>query len=370
MKISSALITSFLAFLASNVRAQDHSGHGGMTPSNDTSIPMSNACYTDPSNANCADFQMDAATLNASIQSLCNAMPYMPGCSVNNLCNATTTYSSKPWCSKMSIVADVCQTDMPKMSGCKAWVSLCGNSTSVVKQCKSEPEIPNIPTTAEASGFITSICTEMNMPGCEKCKSSSGMSKRQMDMSGSQTCDYLSVYSDLCKSMPNMSQCQKWSSMCTATKDLPYCTAGSTSDGEPAPSMIMYFHTGIHEYILFKNWIPKTSGQMAGAWFAIFFIGVFYEGFGVFRGNLEANWAATNQPCTSLSLGSFTASLPRDCVRLVMRFIDATIGYSLMLVTMTFNVALFFAVITGLAFGTFLFAKFRAASSEPKSGCH
>ncbi|KAK9763166.1 hypothetical protein K7432_010412 [Basidiobolus ranarum] len=370
MRISTTLLATIITLLSTSVQGQDHGGMNMNPSSNNTSIPMTSPCYTDPSTSSCADFQMESATVDASIQSLCTAMPYMPGCSVRNACTATSQFSSKSWCSGMSVLADVCQTDMPKMTGCKAWVSLCGNSTSVVKQCKSQGEIPNIPTTSEASGFITSICTEMNMPGCEKCKSSSTMSKRQMDMSGSETCDYLSVYSDLCKSMPNMSQCQKWTSMCKTTPDLPFCTSGSSSSGEPAPSMIMYFHTGIHEYILFKNWIPKTSGQMAGAWFAIFFIGMLYEGFGVLRGNLEAKWALTNQPCTTLSLGAFTASLPRDCVRLVLRFVDATIGYALMLVTMTFNVALFFAVVTGLAVGTFLFAKFRAVSAEPKAGCH
>ncbi|ORX92751.1 Ctr-domain-containing protein [Basidiobolus meristosporus CBS 931.73] len=367
MKLSISLILAVFATFPA-VKGQDHSNHGGH--GSGTALPMDSPCYTDNTNSTCADFKMETATLDASIQSLCKAMPYMPGCSVNQVCTATSTYSSKPWCNKMSIVADVCQTDMPKMSGCKAWVALCGNSTSVVKECKSQPEIPNIPTTAEASGFITSICTEMNMPGCEKCKSSKSMKKRQMDMSGSETCDYLSVYSDLCKSMPNMDQCKKWTSMCHATPDLPYCTSGSSSSGEPAPSMIMYFHTGIHEYILFKNWVPKSSGQLVGAWFAIFFIGVLYEGFGVLRGNLEAKWAIANQSCSKVALGSFVASLPRDLVRLAMRFIDATVGYSLMLVTMTFNVALFFAVITGLAVGTFLFAKFRTMSAEPKSGCH
>ncbi|KAK9764646.1 hypothetical protein K7432_007688 [Basidiobolus ranarum] len=358
MRFSNALILA-ISCIVSAIQGQDHSNHGGMSPTpNNNTLPMDSPCYTDPTSAACADFKMEGATLDASILSLCKAMSYMPGCSVNKICTDSPAYSAKPWCSKMSIVANVCQNDMPKMAGCKAWVSLCGNSTSVVKQCKNEPEISNIPTTAEAFGFITSICTEMNMPGCDKC------------IANPKGCDNISTYSDLCKSMPEMSQCKKWSAMCNATPDLPFCTSGTSSSGEPAPSMIMYFHTGIHEYILFKNWVPKSKGQLVGAWFAIFFIGALYEGFGVLRGNLESKWALTNQPSSSISLGFFTASLPRDTIRLVMRFIDATVGYSLMLVTMTFNVALFFSIITGLAVGSFLFAKFRTVSVEPKAGCH
>ncbi|KAK9675127.1 hypothetical protein K7432_016633, partial [Basidiobolus ranarum] len=122
MRFSATLILVISSIFA--VRGQDHSNHGGMSPAPNNTLPMDSPCYTDPTSATCADFKMEDATLDASISSLCKAMSYMPGCSVNKICTDSTTYSAKPWCSKMSIVANVCQNDMPKMAGCKAWVSL------------------------------------------------------------------------------------------------------------------------------------------------------------------------------------------------------------------------------------------------------
>jgi hypothetical protein len=44
------------------------------------------------------------------------------------------------------------------------------------------------------------------------------------------------------------------------------------------------------------------------------------------------------------------------CIRFLSKFIVATLGYSIMLITMTFNYGLFFAVMAGLAFGHALFS--------------
>jgi ABC-type dipeptide/oligopeptide/nickel transport system permease component len=47
----------------------------------------------------------------------------------------------------------------------------------------------------------------------------------------------------------------------------------------------------------------------------------------------------------------------------VFRLLSTTLGYSLMLVAMTFNIGLFIAVIAGFAVGTFLFSPMIKLSS-------
>ena len=53
---------------------------------------------------------------------------------------------------------------------------------------------------------------------------------------------------------------------------------------------------------------------------------------------------------------SLTSGFKISTIRSVLKFFSTTLGYGLMLLTMTFNYGMFFAVIFGFAVGTFLFA--------------
>jgi hypothetical protein len=57
-----------------------------------------------------------------------------------------------------------------------------------------------------------------------------------------------------------------------------------------------------------------------------------------------------------------------DIMRLVFTFIESTISYALMLITMTFNIGLFFAVVTGLAVGIFFFGRHRSLAGLAEAG--
>lgn len=44
-------------------------------------------CYSDPTQASCADFKQDEAITQQNITTLCNSMPFMTGCSLWDQCN-------------------------------------------------------------------------------------------------------------------------------------------------------------------------------------------------------------------------------------------------------------------------------------------
>ncbi|KAL1924472.1 uncharacterized protein VTP21DRAFT_4126 [Calcarisporiella thermophila] len=342
--------------------------------------PSNLSCLADMSRPQCASFQLDEATIAADLKDLCTEMPFMSGCTVQKTCQETPNLSSSKSCNSFSLLADICATDMPRMRGCKNYVALCSRNATYTAprgpQCDAQPALSGLPTTMEASDLVGSICTEMDMDGCEKCPKmppGSLMTK----------CDPFAVYSQLCQAMPDMRQCGKWKTMCAAASELPYCTSDPSSSTS-APQMRMYFHTGLMDYVLFREWVPRTPGQYAGAWIAIFIIAILYEALTVSRSILEARWAQQSFRSTDMSDGltkqswihrflraAFTREgVTRDFKRAALQFVDSTIAYALMLVTMTFNVGLFFAVVGGIAVGTFLFGRYKPFNlTEQVGGC-
>eukprot|EP01122_Echinamoeba_exundans_P007376 TRINITY_DN2257_c0_g1_i3.p1 TRINITY_DN2257_c0_g1~~TRINITY_DN2257_c0_g1_i3.p1 ORF type:complete len:102 (-),score=9.17 TRINITY_DN2257_c0_g1_i3:180-485(-) len=100
---------------------------------------------------------------------------------------------------------------MPGMMGCGDYKALCLNPSSVVKQCSFG--VPPVPNTMTTTSNVKSICAEMpSMNGCDKCQKPSA-------------CDLLSVYSQLCSDMPDMSQCGAWTTLCKAEPQWPFCTS-------------------------------------------------------------------------------------------------------------------------------------------------
>lgn len=151
--------------------------------------------------------------------------------------------------------------------------------------------------------------------------------------------------------------------------------------------------------------MPRTYGQYLLAALACIFVAVFYEALQVFITLQELKWAkesskadnpshlkeafGTESECTDCTLpstpmwkqiGGLSRGSPGVQVALcrgILRMISTTIGYALMLLSMTFNVGLFFAIVGGFGLGTFLFAPIARSATksfdiEPSdsTGCH
>ncbi|KAF8929269.1 hypothetical protein BGZ58_009074 [Dissophora ornata] len=333
----------------------------------------------------------------------------MPGCSLYKSCQGAS--KTDQWCTPFSVLADICAVDMPNMSDCKNYVALCSASSNQTVSrpaiCTTAPMISSFPTTKNASALVIDICTEMDMTGCERCpKPASGAYAAE--------CDTLGTYAILCKAMPDMSQCATWKSMCSATSNTSsslgfqsseYCAAGVGSSDMNPPSMRMYFHLGFSDYVLFEKWVPRSLSQYVGTWFALFFLTLFFQAIQTYHNGIEIQWAeelslqsdgvSKSDPTVPLpSLGKGSRPSPillqwvhiwrqpwtlrevrQNVVRAVLTFIETTLGYALMLVTMTFNVPLFFAVILGLTVGSVVFSRQRSmamvksTASSGGTGC-
>ena len=74
---------------------------------NDTDANLLDQCLQDATDAACVDVRLTTARANAALDSLCEEMPWMAGCTVQRMC-ARTDVRSKVYCSSMSLLADIC----------------------------------------------------------------------------------------------------------------------------------------------------------------------------------------------------------------------------------------------------------------------
>jgi len=271
---------------------------------------------------------------------------------------------------------------MAGMRDCKAYTGLCADG-SVVQQCKTYPGLNYLVTTAVANDQVKSICYEMDMDGCEKCKPSWDQGRKWGN------CSLLDVYGQLCFDMPEMRQCSDMKAMCGADGSLYPCCGllpGTSRWGQQcgtgpqaAPVMKMYFFTEVPFYLLFKEWTPSTPGQFAGAWFAIFFLGLIFEGVQTLRYCMEVKYLHTgqNQQLKDEEEGDAKSDkaaaweswarkhrlakdqLLADGCRALLQIVTVGVAYLLMLAVMSFHVGIFFAAIVGIGMGTFIFGRFK-----------
>jgi len=321
-------------------------------------------CVINPTDPSCAKYVLPDSTILPFISALCGMMPTMPGCTINSICQ-DPQYSGSEYCKPFAVYKVLCN-DMPKMNNCTAYKSMCSpiNGTSSVQQCKMNAiQAPN---SSYCFSLITDMCSEMFMDGCAECTKS---------------CEYLQYYSDMCLSMPDMSDCADWKKMCSPIGDWPLCN----SEAAGVPIMRMYFHTGIMDYVLFKKWVPRSDGFYVFTWFVVFLFGVSYEFLKLIRTRLEKRWnaefeaqaeyqAINNGGKTELLLNSsfFAAQMPFrwdvDLLRAFLHLLEVAWGLLIMLVAMTFNVGLFFAVLAGAFVGMLFVGRFM--HYVPKASCH
>lgn len=190
--------------------------------------------------------------------------------------------------------------------------------------------------------------------------------------------------------------------------------------------MMMYFHGGFTEVILFKDWSTSSIRDFSLSILAIFILAVLYEALKLFREyllqreiisncaqirtnsresltmvfnnnytdiNVNAEESAPSIPpspapidscrrcpCPTAggrSIAQMSQALlkpklcrPMHIIQTIMHLLQISISYMLMLIAMTYNWYLFAAVVLGSAFGHFLFAWQRTTLFDCSEHCH
>ncbi|KAJ9511359.1 hypothetical protein QJQ45_029765 [Haematococcus lacustris] len=130
--------------------------------------PSPASCLSSPSLPSCATYTYPAANVSADIAKLCEAMPDMPGCSIQAACQAGTVPASSSACVPFTLLATLC-TDMPGMNGCGPWKALCLPAASQVQQCRTYPPIPSAPSWMASRRSVFSLCSVEPQEECAGC---------------------------------------------------------------------------------------------------------------------------------------------------------------------------------------------------------
>lgn len=350
------------------------------------------SCFDNPTSYACKSFVMPDDQVVGQIRSLCDDMPNMVGCSLWASCE--TGGAAGQWCAPFALYGTIC-SEMAEMRDCTPYNQLCSTAGSVVGQCAAQPPLPGAPTTAQAREAVLAMCGSHSMPGCDTCTARS--------------CPHpAEVLSQVCLGMPGMAQCAQFVRMCSgagaADTFTALCGGGDTG---ALPPMKMWMHAGMHDILLFKEWVPSNGGEYAGYCIMCIVGAVFVQWLKAMRVRMEAQWAAEQRvaccdtvpcgtakpvsPSPSPSPGSSAAStgsdvdvpalpsrrrrgdlrarlgdewgflLPsqaqafRNALRSGFTFVVVFLDYMLMLLVMSFNIGIIFSTVGGFALGALLF---------------
>ncbi|GIL54028.1 hypothetical protein Vafri_9580 [Volvox africanus] len=324
------------------------------------------SCVTNPSVHECASYEYPSTSITADLISLCTSMPYMPGCTVRTACQVGQV--SGAFCRPMTLLATVC-ADMPSMAGCKSYVMMCTN-TSAVQQCQKFPAIPGLPSTSAARRAVIDMCGSMEMVQCDTCNKLSCP-------------DYIGAMSSMCTEMPYMVGCDVYAAWCEASAawEQPasgdgssvrhYCGGAEVYEGASSssdiPSMLMFFHQRTREILLFRTWLPKTTGEAVGSFIAITamsLVSVLLRNAqhilvtAAATGRLGPLLAPNLEPPVLWWLPS-RGQLLLNLLSSIITLVVSTLDLFTMLIAMTFNGAYFAAVVLGYGLGTLLLGHLR-----------
>jgi copper transporter 1 len=138
--------------------------------------------------------------------------------------------------------------------------------------------------------------------------------------------------------------------------------------------MMMSFHLGYSETVLFDWWKVSSVGELLGSMAAIFIIAVLYEALKYYRLNFTFNGYISKQ-CGEVEIkdaeiktvtgqkGCCQRSSPKPntmfswvhAIQTALQITQVVLGYCLMLIFMTYNVWLCVALVSGTGLGYFLF---------------
>mmetsp|Transcript_42042 Transcript_42042/g.134230 ORF Transcript_42042/g.134230 Transcript_42042/m.134230 type:complete len:592 (+) Transcript_42042:810-2585(+) len=365
----------------SEIRSSAAMSDGGGDDDKGTVVAL-DGCYSASHEASCKSFEPARADLEADLVSLCDAdksdeaIPTMSGCSVRNLC--ASGEMSGAYCEPLSILASVC-LELPDAPGCERYQGVCGQG-SVVEACISHRAVAGLVPRDVAVRTTIDMCSIHGMTGCSDCLSPYNCPAP------------IVAYSTVCLHMDMGSYCSDWKKMCEgASADLG--SLCSILDGSALPIMRMYFHYGLQDIVLWKELVPKTEGQYAGAFICIVALGMVTQLLKRIRIIVEARWERDAPKAVSgtsvlvapkgLNVGTLGAPngkarmawlcppspgalgiLKMNTVRALFTGVVVFFDYCLMLIAMTFNVGMFIAVILGFTLGTLCFAHVGSRSAS------
>lgn len=158
---------------------------------------------------------------------------------------------------------------------------------------------------------------------------------------------------------------------------------GGGHDMHDMGGMQMYFHVGVAETILFKEWSVSTVGGMLGSVVGVFFMAAMYEGLKYFREHLfRLHFSSINYSSVAVTgQDGRTITEVHQIVRnrivswahiiqTLLHMLQMVISYFLMLIFMTYNVWLCLAVVLGAGFGYFIFGWKKATVVDVTDHCH
>lgn len=154
--------------------------------------------------------------------------------------------------------------------------------------------------------------------------------------------------------------------------------------------MIPYLHFTPGDALFFKEWVPKSSGAVAGACVGLFVLAILQRCISGMRGVMDQHWkqrsdaivaarfvrmresasstdkVSEGSGCCATEAAAAPAPrptlppfiLPHELARGGMQILQSFFGYALMLAVMTFNAAYIISILLGLGVGEVLFGRF------------
>ena len=256
-----------------------------------TTVTGEDSCFVDPSQTKCRDISeiYTDKDIEHDLDSLCMMMSELSGCRVRHFCFSSPKGANGATCEKWTLLTDVCSSHggaaMSGMTGCQKYNELCDNSSTVVQACTTHTPTPSLVLAKTARQEMLTMCSSMSgMAGCDTCTSAAH-------------CPHpLDSLSQACLAMPGMEKCDDWTTMCQQNmmmgkgSMLPkFCDPqfNTTTNQCNAGAMKMYFHGGIHDVVLFKEWYACNVGQYTTVLCVVFFVAFLSSSFRTRRKHVE-----------------------------------------------------------------------------------
>ncbi|KAL1667694.1 Ctr copper transporter family-domain-containing protein [Schizophyllum commune] len=181
--------------------------------------------------------------------------------------------------------------------------------------------------------------------------------------------------------------------LASPTMDMPSSDNGSSSTMDMEIQMLPYLHFQGGDFLLFKAWVPRSSGAIAGACIGLVVFAILERLVTAWRSRLEDSWAALthhllNHIASSSEISTdedekgkmpetTTTTTPAPSPQLIPPFIlshdlsrgamfalQALMSYVLMLAVMTFNAAYLISILAGLGIGEAIFGRWKGVGAH------